>query len=569
MYKMYAMSKVVSFLMLLVVSSNELKSNSSDSVSVKSLGKNNHCSNDSICPTWFTCNDEKRCQCDSRRTMAIRCDNQAQISAVLNCNCVTYDNESKSTYVGACFYNCITSGPSNHLSIRKLPENPVMLINNHSICKYFHRTGLLCGDCMDGYSPLVLSYDLSYVECPDGHKNWWKFFLVGFLPLTAFYFFILAFNINVTSSRLHGVVWYSQTLSMPAFIRIILLTCRVKEMEYLNVIKTISVFYSLWNLDLFRSILPNICLNVTTLQALALEYLIALYPLVLILFTYLLIVLYDRRIVFIVAVWTPFKKVLTVFRKSWDIRTSVLDSFATFFLLSYNKVLSVTADILIPTKIYQLGSNKSMFGLYYSPSISYFGKYHLPYAILAVIIVTLFVCIPTIILICYPCKSFQKFLSLFPFNWHFLHAFVDSFQGCYKDGTEPGTFDCRWFSVNMLLVRLLLFILYGLTLSVMFFVYSLIAILIQLIITINFQPLKKVGLRYPLHDLIFLILLCFSHIVILERGLINIERYSDYHKALMIIVISTVIIPILYIFFLIGSWLFSRINVCIPRLPFF
>ena len=180
-------------------------------------------------------------------------------------------------------------------------------------------------------------------------------------------------------------------------------------MEYLNVIKTMSVFYSLWNLDLFRSILPNICLNVTTLQALALEYLIALYPFILILFTYLLIVLYDRRIAFIVAVW----KVLTVFRKSWDIRTSVLDSFATFFLLSYNKVLSVTADVLIPTKIYQLGSNKSMFGLYYSPSISYFGKYHLPYAILAVTIVTLFVCIPTIILICYPCKFFQKFLSLF------------------------------------------------------------------------------------------------------------------------------------------------------------
>ena len=81
-------------------------------------------------------------------TMAIRCDNQAQISAVLNCNCVSYDNESKLTYVGACFYNCITSGPSNHLSIQELPENPEMLINNYSICKYFHRTGLLCGDCM-------------------------------------------------------------------------------------------------------------------------------------------------------------------------------------------------------------------------------------------------------------------------------------------------------------------------------------------------------------------------------------------------------------------------------------
>ena len=37
----------------------------------------------------------------------------------------------------------------------------------------------------------------------------------------------------------------------------------------------------------------------------------------------------------------------------------MLDSFATFFLLSYIKVLNVSFDVLTPT---QLGSNKSMFG---------------------------------------------------------------------------------------------------------------------------------------------------------------------------------------------------------------
>ncbi len=60
---------------------------------------------------------------------------------------------------------------------------------------------------------------------------------------------------------------------------------------------------------------------------------------------------------------------------SWDIRTSVLNSFATFFLLSYVKVMSVTVDLLIPTKIYQLGSNKVLFGLYCSPSVPYFGNH--------------------------------------------------------------------------------------------------------------------------------------------------------------------------------------------------
>ena len=429
-----------------------------------------------------------------------------------------YDGESKSTYVGACFYNSRYINDSSYdLFFHELPKNPETLINN-STCTAFHRTGLLCGDCEDGYGPLVLSYNLSCVECPDGHKNWWKFILAGFVPLTVFYVFIFVFNINVTSSRLHGVVWYSQFMSAPPFIRIVLLVLSIENVKYLAVAKVSFVFHSLWNLDIFRSILPNICLNVTTLQTLALEYLIALYPFVLILISYFLIVLHDKRVPLIVTTWKPFNKVLTTFRKSWDIRTSVLDSFATFFLLSYIKVLNVTADVLIPTQIFQLSSDNSKFGVYYSPSVTYFGGQHLPFAIIAIILVTLFVSIPTVIFILYPCQFFQKFLSLFPINWHFLHAFVDSFQGGYKDGTKPGTFDCRWFSVPMLLIWPILISVYSLTLSIMFFTYSLIIILILLIAMINIQPLKRIGPHYPLVDLVFTSLLCFVHMAILGRG---------------------------------------------------
>ena len=534
------------------------------------LSNVNRCSNDSTCPTWFTCNANKRCQCDKRSTnKIIICDDEVQVSAVVPCYCVTYDLERRSTYVGACFYNClvINTSASLHTVFSGLPKNPETLMNN-SACTPFHRTGLLCGDCEEGYSPLVFSYNLSCVECPGGHKNWWKFILVGFVPFTAFYLVIVAFNINVTSSRFHGVVWYSQAISMPAFIRIVLHVFSVIDKRYLEAAKIGFVFYSWWNLDLFRSVLPEICLNVTTLQALALEYLIALYPFILILFLYLLIVLYDRRVSFVVTVWAPFKKVLTIFRKSWDIHTSVLDSFATFFLLSYNKILSITFDVLTPTKIYQLGSNKSTFGLYYTPSTPYFGDQHFPYAILAIITVTFLVSIPTILFIFYPCQFFQKFLSLFPINWHFLSAFVDSFQGCYKDGTEPGTFDCRWFSVPMLLIWPLLLIIYSLSLSSLFFVYGIITLLILLIVMINIQPFKMVGSHYPLIDLIFTFLLCFMYIAILGRDLIYLERHFVYGMFITTIAFLTAIFPLLYISFLIGLWLLSKINICIARFSF-
>ena len=170
--------------------------------------------------------------------------------------------------------------------------NPRQL--NINFCTQFHRKGPLCGDCEDGYSPFVLSYNLSCVKCPDGHKNWWKFILAGFVPLTFFYFIVVLFNINVTSSRLHGVVWFSQTISMPLFIYAVLLTL-LKERVDLILVKIFLVFHSFWNLDIFRSVIPDICLNVTTLQALALEYLVAFYPSLLLLFSHFCIKLYDRK----------------------------------------------------------------------------------------------------------------------------------------------------------------------------------------------------------------------------------------------------------------------------------
>ena len=53
--------------------------------------------------------------------------------------------------------------------------------------------------------------------------------------------------------------------------------------------------YSIWNLDLLRS---DTCLNVSPLQALALEYVVAFYPLVLIFLSYCMIVIvfYEAKV---------------------------------------------------------------------------------------------------------------------------------------------------------------------------------------------------------------------------------------------------------------------------------
>ena len=517
------------------------------------------CRNDSECPTWFICHSNNECSCGNG-SGAVVCDNQSQTSAVLDCHCVTYDRGSQSTLAGLCYYNCENHHSKKrnglHVVTTQLPKRAEMLLNR-SICNDFNRAGLLCGDCEDGYSPFVLSYNLSCVKCPDGHKNWWKFIVAGFLPLTLFYFFVLFFNINVTTSRLHGVVWFSQTLSIPALIRLMMLGIHNIYPQLNTTAKIFPIFYSFWNLDLFRSIIPNICLNVTTLQALALDYLIALYPFLLIVISYFTIELYDKKIPFIVAIWKPFQILFNSFRKSCDVRTSIIDSFATFFLLSYVKILSVTNDLLAPVHIHQLGSNKSIFGLYYTPTVRYFGNDHLPYAILALIILTIFVCVPTLILALYPFRFFQVFLSYYSLNLHFLHAFVDSFQGCYKDGTQPGTFDCRWFAVLMLLLRPLQFVLFTLTLSLMFFVYAVILLIIYLILMVNIQPFKRNTVRYPLIDQVFLILLTFFYFLIIGGA---VTTNDFFFITISVLTISSATLPLLYIAYIICFWLISKLR---------
>ena len=534
-------------------------------VTVTESNGHSRCNSDRTCPTWSLCDSkEKICKCGKDHNRAIACDSERLVSAVLDCYCVTYDQDTESTYLGSCFYNCehYNSTGKRDPIYDKLPTTPELLIND-SDCTPFNRIGLLCGDCEDGHCPLVLSYNLSCVKCPDGHKSWWKFILVAFVPLTFFYFFVVVFNINVTSSRLHGIVLFSQILSTPQLARMFTHSKSSIVIAY----EVLLIFYSFWNLDILRSVMPDICLNVTTLQALALDYLLVLHPFLLIILSYFIIELYDRRCVLIVVVWKPFHKMLTRLRTSWKVRTSVIDSFSTFFLLSYIKIISVSTDILIPTRIYKLGSNKSTFGVYYTPSVEYFGHEHLPYAILALTLLVLFVCIPTLTLILYPFQFFQKFLSLFPFNWHFLRAFVDSYQGCYKDSTEPGTFDCRWFSTFELLIRPILFITYGFTQSAIFFVYAAMIFIIYLMLLINFQPFKTQASRYPSTDTVFFLLLSLCSILFLGKDVIR-RKTSAYYTTIsdIVAIICLGIIPIAYITGLIGFWLVSKMS-CIKQLP--
>ena len=479
----------------------------SGSVEIHNLYSSNHstCSSENgsdFCSPWHYC-DNGVCSCGEVPHGILHCSKKGELS-VLDSFCVTFNARQGLTEAGNCIFNAANHKGKDFSDniYRILPKIPSEL--NEVMCgSEFNRNDTLCGRCKDGYFPQVYSFNMTCVKCPHSRVNWWKYVLSAFLPLTIFYIIAVFFKISNTSSHLHGFIYYCQAISMPQITRLIILSLR-QHPKYLTAFRYVVSFYGIWNLDFFRTFDHGICLGTDTLQTFSLDIAVGIYPLLLMVVSYVLIDLYDRNFRLLVILWKPFLQIFSLFRRNWDIRTSVIDTFSTFFLLSNVKLLSVSFDLLVPVKVYQLSSSKDFnytWRLYYDATVPYFGETHLPYAILAIAILFFFVLLPVLLLILYPCSCFHKLLNRFPFRWYILHTFVDSFHGCYKNGTEPGTLDCRWFASCFFIARFVLFSIGLATFSSIYFVIASAVIVIFVILLVIIEPFKADSSIEPIYVL--------------------------------------------------------------------
>ena len=185
----------------------------------------------------------------------------------------------------------------------------------------------------------------------------------------------------------------------------------------------------------------------------------------------------------------PMYRVFMCVRKKWDIRGSLIQAFATFFLLSYVKILNVSFDLLFPVRLKdtkgEILSNKTY--LYNDAEVVYFGKEHRFFAILAISMLVIFNILPIVLLLLYPCRCFQRCLGKCGVHSQALCTFMDAFQGCFR--SQPR--ECRYFAGLYLCVRILLqftlFITIDQTLGVIVACYF-IAISILLLFT---EPYKN------------------------------------------------------------------------------
>ena len=265
------------------------------------------------------------------------------------------------------------------------------------------------------------------------------------------------------------------------------------------VVQLIITLCSIWNLDFFRSLYPPFCLHptISALHVLLLDYLVAVYPLILILITYSLVKLHDR---YTLVVWfcKPLYICFHKFRKEWDIKTSLVGTFATFYLLSYVKIINVTADILTPTYYYDIEGERSELYFYYNASIPYFGEEHLPYAAFAVIFCFLFNVCPLLLLCLYPCTCFHKCLNKTGCRCHTLHVFMDALLESFSHKPR----ERRYFGAVYLPLRITHVVLLGLD-NIYTYVSGACSVLLGFILLFTlFQPHKK-----KLHNHINLLLI--------------------------------------------------------------
>ena len=504
------------------------------------------------CPTWFLPDSSANgtCRCGKDIDDAVRCNDSTKEVAILGCYCMTY-SESTGPVVGTCFYNCLHSTLQSAL-YHPLPSNATKL----SMCEYFNRAGQLCGDCKENYSIPVYSYDLKCVQCSTSHFGWMKYIFAAFLPLTVFFILVLSCRLSATSPRLSAFVLFSQLVAMGGNLRVVLAALEPYPMASISA-KVLYTIYGIWNLDFFRTLIPYICVSakIDTLQAFTLDYAIAVYPLILLAITYVTLTcnITNRVISFMCR---PFNRCAEHFRSQLDVRTSVVEAFATFLLLSYVKLLSVSFDLLIPTHVYHVNGSLVGMYLYYDATIEYFGDKHLPYAVLALFVMLVFILFPILLLLLYPLRCFQQCLGCCGVRWNALHIFIDAFQGYYKDGTN-GTRDYRYFATAFLIARISLFIIFALSPTALFYAAALFVFITLAMMIAIMQPYKPQFSVYSAVDSVLVLLLalwCASVVCISTAGL----KAHKWLEFLVVLLFIVSVLPLLYISFVTLHWVCCR-----------
>ena len=454
------------------------------------------------CPPWnYVDPSNGLCKCASWNDI-IKCTDEGTLLRVGYCTTYT---EGEGVSMSSCPYlkmksHAYTSAPTDSRYI-VLPSNISKL--NEYMCMPMNRKGLVCRECIDGFSPSFTSSD--YMACSNCTASKYYgiplFILIEFVPVTLFYLLFLLLQINVTSSPMLCYILYSQLvmfIATPSGKGLFLIHNTYFFQSNFDV--ATYTLYGLWNLDFFRYSLPPFCVShgVNHSQITALDYLSIFYPLCLILLTITFIKLHDHNFKPIVCLWRPFHKFFTRIRRGWNTRSNIINVFAAFLLLSYSKLFYLIINITQGVRVHSMYNESGIVTNRTLPFIDWstisrndFKGKNLSLLIAIAALVLLITLLPVLLLVCYPMRQFRQVLSKLRLDFILINIFVERFYSCYKDGLD-GSRDMRSFAGFYFLLRYALWFIIRLTshLSSILSIVSLIFVGAAVLISLT-RPYKR------------------------------------------------------------------------------
>jgi hypothetical protein len=373
---------------------------------------------------------------------------------------MTYE-ENAGTFFAKCFYFQLPRGSVLASGYLPLPRNVSEL--NDFMCGPMHRKGRVCSECIDNFGPSVTSFGYKCTKCSDLWKNLLLYVIVEFGPTTIFYFVVLMLRISMTSSPMTCFIFYSQLMVYtifkdPMVLNKIFIQSQSEVIKYVMIVA--GSFYGMWNLDILKYIMPPICISrkLSIIHIEFLSVLSALYSLLLIIVTWICVELHGRNYRLLVLFWKPFHRCFVRIRNRYDTKKDIIDVFATFLLLTYSRLIYQSVQVLSSQYIMKNGFSYTKVNLY-DPTITYMSVQHLPYVVVSLAIIVVFVFPPPIILLFYSTRANLPRCRVSGRLRVALHTFVEKFYGCYRDRVD-GERDMRCFSALYFFMRPIVVVLY-------------------------------------------------------------------------------------------------------------
>ena len=393
------------------------------------------------CPTWFHYNARHECECGNiRGNLQLYCHQKERRVEIADYVCATYSQHESLYYAGACLLKHSSNNGSRGRILSELPTDGNKL--NDVICGPYKRKGVLCGRCMAGYGPAVYTLDMKCANCSKLSAGFAVSLclLLEFIPITLFFICVVSFRINITAGPLLGYVLFCQLYVFEVERDVYIYSYILSHVSTpLQVLSYISLTLSgVWILQFFRFVIPSFCISeqLTDIHIHMLRLVTSIYPIVLVIITCILLELQARRCRIFHIIFKPFNTILRKLKIASLTTDMVVRTFATFVLLSASSLTYNMTITFTHVPVYRNTDGEVVRNvLYYDPSISWLSYKHIPYMVIALVLFTFFVFVPSLLLCVYPTRIYRSLSKCISVRKQLaITAFTETLNNCFKDG---------------------------------------------------------------------------------------------------------------------------------------